>query len=141
MKVSIVATVYERFIILVDGVQWGGVRDKSGAGDATFATVDEAIGAFRDCNNNDDIYLTKEAAKSKFISVLTIVYRDLFANDPEYAYASLRVKPEVLAEKMADGIPTGRANFHGTGIKRACKALGIKHTRKAITEFLNGVTI
>lgn len=38
--------------ILVNGVQWGGENH-----DATFDEIDDAIGAFRDCGNVDDIEL------------------------------------------------------------------------------------
>ena len=37
-KYEIVETVDHEFMILVHGLQWGSNRDKSGAGDTTFAT-------------------------------------------------------------------------------------------------------
>lgn len=40
--------------------------------------------------------------------------------------------------KMMDALRTGSYNHDGKGFKNACKALGIKHTRKAITAFLKG---
>lgn len=56
MRTVVVAkTVDHEFMILVNGFQWGGDRDASGAGNATFPTVAEAIGAFRDCGNEDPV--------------------------------------------------------------------------------------
>jgi hypothetical protein len=72
----------------------------------------------------------------RFRAALTIAYQDLFVTDEEYAYAAARTTPEALAEKMTAGLLTGSANHDGTGIRRACKAVGIKHTRKAIVAFL-----
>ncbi len=71
-----------------------------------------------------------------FQNILTETYRDLFANDPEYAYSASRITPEALAEKMTAGLLTGSANKDGDGIKRTCKAVGIKQTYSAIREFL-----
>lgn len=70
-----------------------------------------------------------------FKNALTAVYADLFANDPEYAYSASRITPAELADKMTRGILSGSANHTGTGIRRACKKVGIKHTRKAMCEF------
>jgi hypothetical protein len=71
-----------------------------------------------------------------FKSHLADAYKDLFANDPEYAYAASRAAPTELAYKMSVGLATGAANKDGEGIKRACKAVGIKHTYKAIQDYL-----
>ena len=72
----------------------------------------------------------------RFIEVLTAQYRDLFANDPEYAYSAQRTTPEALAGKMTVGLAKGSANKDGLGIKRTCKALGIKYTYTAIRAYL-----
>jgi hypothetical protein len=75
-----------------------------------------------------------------FESHLADAYKDLFANDPEYAYAVTRrhhVTPAELAHNMSKGLATGAANKDGEGIKRACKAVGIKHTYKAIQDYLS----
>jgi hypothetical protein len=45
--------------------------------------------------------------------------------------------PESLASKMTAELSKGNANLDGEGIKRACKAVKIKKTRKSIMEFLN----
>jgi hypothetical protein len=37
---------------------------------------------------------------------------------------------------MTNGLQTGAANKDGEGIKRACKACGVKYTYAAIREFL-----
>lgn len=59
------------------------------------------------------------------------------APESGYHYGPDKV-PEV-ADKMLAAIaskPMG-VNYSGEGFKNACKALGIKSTRKAILEFLN----
>jgi hypothetical protein len=45
-RAELVETVDGRVVILIDGLQWGGKRDESGAGDLTFAHEDEAYEAF-----------------------------------------------------------------------------------------------
>ena len=75
--------------------------------------------------------------KQQFENALIDAYRDLFANNPEYAYSAARCTPEGLAHKMTAGLHTGAANKDGEGIKRACKACGIKQTYKAIQEFFD----
>jgi hypothetical protein len=72
----------------------------------------------------------------KFQNTLAETYRDLFANDPEYAFSASRTTPEALAEKMTAGLLTGSANKDGDGIKRTCRAVGIKQTYSSIREFL-----
>jgi hypothetical protein len=76
------------------------------------------------------------ANKARFIAVLTDQYAQLFET-AEYALARARYTPAAMAEKMTDGVVDGSANKDGDGIKRTCKALGIKHTYKAIGEYLN----
>lgn len=73
----------------------------------------------------------------RFIEVLTAQYVDLFKTE-EYAYAAQTTTPEALAGKMTVSLARGAANKDGTGIKRTCKALGIKHTYQAIREYLIG---
>ncbi len=45
-----------------------------------------------------------------------------------------------VANKMLTAIDAapGHVNYAGQGFKNACKALGIKHTRKAILAYLEG---
>jgi hypothetical protein len=75
----------------------------------------------------------------KFIEVLTEQYKDLFANNPEYAHSANKYTPEKLAQKMTQYLKDGcSANKDGEGIKRTCKILGIKHTYKAIRGYLTG---
>ncbi len=74
----------------------------------------------------------------RFERALQDAYVDLFVNDPDFAYAASRTTPELLAAKMTGGLRTGGANHAGVGIKRACKAVGIKHTATAIRAWLNG---
>jgi len=47
----VVATVDGRWMILVNGFQWGGTYDRSGAGDATFDSSDAAILAWTDAGH------------------------------------------------------------------------------------------
>jgi hypothetical protein len=87
-----------------------------------------------------------QANLAAFESHLADAYKDLFANDPEYACAASRLRtyqrklvaatPTELAHKVSVGLATGEANKDGEGIKRACKAVGIKHTYKAIQDYL-----
>ena len=78
-----------------------------------------------------------QANRAIFELHLSDAYADLFANDPEYAYSAARCRPSELAYKMTLGLCKGEANTDGEGIKRACKAVGIKHTYKAISAYLN----
>lgn len=87
---------------------------------------------------------------AKFRAALEVAYVDLFANHPDYsAHGRPQVlhgnvgstvlaatTPASLAQKMTVGLIAGKAHHGGEGIKRACKAVGIKHTRKAILAFL-----
>lgn len=63
-------------------------------------------------------------------------YADLFANDPDYSFAASRTTPAALATTMTGSLAAGTANFNGAGIKRACKAVGIKQTMRAIRDYL-----
>jgi len=48
---EVVATVDGRWMILVNGFQWGGTYDRSGAGNATFDSSDAAILAWTDAGH------------------------------------------------------------------------------------------
>lgn len=74
--------------------------------------------------------------KEQFKTKLAEVYQDLFANDPDYSYSSSKCTPQGLSEKMTESLIAGGANKDGEGIKRTCRAFGIKHTYAAIREFL-----
>jgi hypothetical protein len=80
--------------------------------------------------------LPAQSNLDKFTQALELAYVDLFANNPEYAYSASRTTPQALASKMASCLVTGDANKYGEGIRRACKACGIKQTYKAISAFL-----
>lgn len=71
-----------------------------------------------------------------FIKLLAYEYVDLFNSDPEYAYSAAHITPIGLATKMTLGLATGGANKDGKAIRRTCQKLGIKHTYKAIHEYL-----
>lgn len=86
----------------------------------------------------------------RFRAALEAAYVDLFANHPDYAHHGrsqtlygnggstvlAATTPASLAARMTEGLRTGSAHHGGEGIKRACKALNIKHTRTAITAYL-----
>lgn len=55
MAARIEQTVDGDYMVLVNGFQWGGDYDRSGAGNATFKTPAEAIGAYRDSGNTDRV--------------------------------------------------------------------------------------
>lgn len=74
--------------------------------------------------------------QTKFRLALQCAYTDLFASSPEYAFSAAKTTPEALAAKMTAGLANGSANKDGDGIKRACKACGIKPTYKAIRAYL-----
>ena len=80
--------------------------------------------------------MTTQTNAQRFQELLTSAYSDLFKNDPEYAFSASRTTPEALAEKMTASLIAGTANKDGEGIKRTCKACGIKQTYSAIKEFL-----
>ena len=72
-----------------------------------------------------------------FKAELTKHYRELFTT-PEYALAAARYTPEELAKKFTDALrDNGNVNKDGHGLRRTCKALGINHTYKAMSAYLN----
>lgn len=75
--------------------------------------------------------------QARFHLALQIAYKDLFANDPEYAYSASRCTPGTLADKMLAAFINGTGSNSGKGVARACKACGIKSTYKAINAYLS----
>lgn len=75
--------------------------------------------------------------KQRFVTILTDQYTQLFAL-PEYKMAAVRYNPAAMAEKFTNGLIDGSSSNNGDGVKRTCKALGIKCTYKAIKEYLVG---
>lgn len=74
---------------------------------------------------------------AKFYNVYLPILKDCIQNDNDYCYAKANCTDiEALAHKMVIGLVSGSANKDGKAIKQACKALGIKHTYKAIREFI-----
>ena len=76
------------------------------------------------------------SARDTFRDTLAAQYHELFATNPDYAYAASQKRPEELAEHMTAGLAKGSANKEGAGIRRTCKALGIAYTYKAIRAYL-----
>ena len=61
--------------------------------------------------------------------------------NPDKGYAYSPADAPKVADRMLAAIEKGgpgSVNLDGGGFRRACKALGIKHTRKAISAYLNG---
>ena len=71
-----------------------------------------------------------------FAHALRAKYVRLFMDDPEYAYSAAHTTPENLADIMTRGLLDGSANKDGAGIRGVCRDFGIKHTYKALREFL-----
>lgn len=85
--------------------------------------------------NEEKFHKFAEAYKT---SLRKVVDKDLQRpkQDREYDYSPEQV--DVVVGKMLNAIrqhPLG-VNYNSSGIKNACKALGIKPTRKALFEFL-----
>ena len=75
----------------------------------------------------------------KFKYELIKQYRRLLnEGEADYMPVFMRMTPEDLSEKMMPALIKGSANKDSKGIQRTCKALGIKHTYKAIDAFFNG---
>lgn len=73
----------------------------------------------------------------EFKTVLAEQYRELFANDdPRYSPTTKKTSPDLLAIWMTNGLLNKRAAIDGEGIKRTCKKLGIKYTKKGVYEYL-----
>lgn len=62
------------------------------------------------------------------------LHKAVTEHNAEYGYPVEHV-PAVVA-KMKAAIVLGSYSHDGRGFKGACKALGIKHTRKAIEEYI-----
>jgi hypothetical protein len=71
-----------------------------------------------------------------FAHALRAKYVRLFMEDTEYAHVAARTTPEKLADIMTRGLLDGSADKDGAGIRGVCRDFGIKHTYKAIREFL-----
>lgn len=78
-----------------------------------------------------------QANRAIFELHLQRAYTDLFANNSEYSFVASRTTPSELAFKMTLLLAKRKASKDGEGVKRACKAVGIKHTYKAIVVYLN----
>lgn len=63
---------------------------------------------------------------------------EAYTADYDYVMHDLHTYQDVmkLANRMIEGLLTGRASKDGQAIKHTCKMLGIKHTYKAIQEYL-----
>ncbi len=72
----------------------------------------------------------------QFRKALETAYADLFANNADYAYSASKTSPAELAKRMLNAAVTGSINIDGEGVRRACKACGIKHTLRAVLEFV-----
>ena len=73
----------------------------------------------------------------RFQAELTTHYKALI-DTPDYKLAKERYTPEELAAKITAGLRNNTASKDGEGVKRTCKALGIKFTYGAIQAYLKG---
>lgn len=74
----------------------------------------------------------------RFETILKDQYTQLFEADPAYkGHIARRTEPADLAKKMTEGLLAGTANKDGNGIKRTCRALGVKYTYQSISQYLN----
>ena len=72
---------------------------------------------------------------NQFMAVYTPALKDAVEQYPaEYMWPVSDVP--MVADRMRAAIDRGSYNHSGRAFKATCKALGIKPTRKAITEFL-----
>jgi len=78
-----------------------------------------------------------QANRALFELHLQQAYADLFANDPAYSYVAKKHTPSSLAYEITLRLARSKADKNGKGVKLACKRLGIKHTYRAIAEYLN----
>ena len=78
----------------------------------------------------------REIFREQYILCLCNAFQD----DPEYSYIRDRQKAfkdiERLADSMIDHLISGSASKDGAALKQTCKLLKIKHTYKAIREYL-----
>lgn len=79
--------------------------------------------------------MSEQTNKERFVTVYTEQLREHYKNDTLW-HQHLKGTIEELAVRMTDGLPLGRANKDSVPIKNTCKVLGIKHTYKALKEFL-----
>lgn len=62
---------------------------------------------------------------------------ECITNDPDYAYTKETCRNvHELAHKITLGLVKGSASKDSKAVKLTCKKLGIKHTYKAIQEFI-----
>ncbi len=72
----------------------------------------------------------------KFETALIEILIHLFAFDPKFALARDRTTPERLARRMTKGLPAQEVSKDGPAVRSVCRQLKIKHTYKAIAEYL-----
>lgn len=73
----------------------------------------------------------KELFKAAYVRHLKQCVRDFPG-----VYAWRESESEAVAARMLAALDRGDANINSHAFKRTCKEMGIKHTRKAIAEFL-----
>ena len=79
--------------------------------------------------NQDKFESFSKAYREKLVEVVA-------AKPDQFFYTP--AEASIVADKMLKAISEEplMVNYNGEGFKRACKALGIKNTRKAIFEYL-----
>ena len=79
------------------------------------------------------------ANQTRFYDALVTAYRELFANDPAYAFSASKCSPDEMGHKMLAAFVKGAGNHEGKGVKMACQACGISHSLKSVSEFVGYV--
>lgn len=78
----------------------------------------------------------------KFSEAYRMGLQEAVAKDPEKYWtkgATAEEYAKVVSARMLESIGGGKhfqVNYEGGGFRRACKTVGIKHTRKAILAYL-----
>lgn len=84
--------------------------------------------------------VAKASARADRVALFMHVYgptlKELHAKNPGHYVWPPEALPEVL-KRMAVAFHAGTYHHDGTAIQATCKALGIKHTRKAMEAFFN----
>lgn len=84
--------------------------------------------------------VVEPAPKAVFRAALAAAYAALL-DTPKFAIAKSKgFTGSTLADTMMAGLEDGTSDWNGEGVKRACLAVGISHTRKAILAFLHSAS-
>ena len=73
-----------------------------------------------------------------FMAVYRVKLPEAVALNPDYYHwhSVEKVSSDVVADRMEKAFASGSYHHEGKALQMTCKALGLKHTRKAIEAFL-----